>query len=154
MPHEPHDPHETIERVVIDVLEQMAFIFADPTDPADLPEQLDGALRVTMRFHGFAEGLLSVTTGPGVCAELADGLAEDPDAGQEALKELVNVICGQLLTAVAGDQPVFDLDPPLLTEATAEDWAAARGNTAAVTLMTDDCPVVVQLDYPQAAQAA
>ncbi len=154
----PHEHAEQIEQVFTEVMEQMAFIFVDPAEAEELPDDVAGLLRVSMAFGGAAEGSLTLLTGAGVCTELAanitgddEAAATDPEVGRQALMELLNVICGQLLTTVAGSAPVFDLTPPLITEADAADWADACADERALRFMADDQPFVLRFEYPAAA---
>jgi len=154
----PHEHAEQVEQVFTDVMEQMAFIFVDPAEADELPPDVPGLLRVSMAFRGAAEGSLTLLTSEDICTELAanitgddDAAAADPQVGQQALMELVNVICGQLLTAVAGSEPVFDLTPPRLDEADSAAWSRACTDEAALRFMADDQPFVLRFDYPVAA---
>lgn len=76
-----------------------------------------------MTFRGHAEGEISLS----MSAQLLDTLAEnmlgepvdDADAEkkrQDALKEALNMICGNFLTSWMGDAPVFDLSPPEIVD--------------------------------------
>jgi len=158
----PPEHQPTIERVLTDVMEQMAFVFADPAEADELPAQLDDAVAVSLSFRGAASGSLELVTSASVCRELAvnlsgdDEAGDDPRLGRQALMELTNVICGQLLTAVAGPEPVFDLDPPRLGEG-AEAWTRMRADDGVLGFLAEDQPLLLRFDYPQAqapAQAA
>ena len=154
----PHEHAEQIEQVFTEVMEQMAFIFVDPAESEELPAEVEGLLRVSMAFHGAAEGSVTLFTGSDVCVELAanitgddEAAAADPQVGRQALMELLNVICGQLLTTVAGSEPVFDLTPPQLDEADAAAWSEACADDQSLRFMADDQPFVLRFDYPAAA---
>lgn len=151
----PHEHAEAIEEVVTQVLEQLAFIFADPADAGDVQEPPTGAVGVTLKFHGAGDGVLTVFSGPEVCEELAANLTDDAEsdaeAGRQALMELVNVMCGQLLTAIAGREPVFDLEPPVLAEPDDAAWRSIVSDDRAVAFLIDDCPMLLRFDLQQAA---
>lgn len=53
-----------------------------------------------------------------------EGITEDQRF--DALKETMNVICGNLLPAIAGDEVVFDIDMPEILPAGQEVRKAAR----------------------------
>ena len=72
-----------------------------------------------MTYSGGMTGSISLIVPDDVCPEIAANvLGKDPDdaivAAQsaDALKEVLNVLCGNILTAVAGESPVFDLSVP------------------------------------------
>lgn len=148
----PHDHTDTITQVTSEVLEQLAFVFADPATTDELPETLSDAYAVSVGFRGDATGTLTVVTGHEICAELAANITgEDAEevsteTGQLALSELANVLCGHALTEIVGNEPVIDLDPPQPIDDADRIWQALRSSTSSVALLADDCPVVLQLD--------
>lgn len=157
----PHEHAESIEQVVTEVLEQLAFVFADPAQADEMPGELGQGVAVRIGIHGAGTGTLTVVSGHAVCAELAANLtgedADDiePEAAAQALMELTNVLCGQLLTQIAGTEPVFDLEPPTLLHDTAQQWAALCADETAVAFLADDCPILVRLELSSdLAQAA
>ena len=82
-----------------------------------------------MTFVGVMQGSVGVVVLPEMCLEVAANmLGVDPDdeeamdKGRDALKELLNITCGHLLTNIAGEEPVFDLTVPEVTELSAERW--------------------------------
>ncbi len=68
-----------------------------------------------------------------------DGDEIPPDQQQDALKELCNVLCGNLLPEVAGSKAVFDLAAPELLDCAALE-AARAGQTprARMTMGLDE----------------
>ena len=96
--------------VTNDTLERLAFLFAFPDDERsqDGPEP---AVTGRVEFSGLFCGSLIVRVSTSVIPELASnmlGLEDDAkisgEAQRDAFKELTNVICGNLLPAIAGDQ--------------------------------------------------
>lgn len=157
----PHENREVIEQVVTEVLEQLAFVFADGAEHDELPGELSTAVAVSMGIRGAGVGRLIVASGLPVCQELAGNLlGSDPEESTNeqstfALMELVNVLCGQLLTELAGTEPVFDLDPPEPIDRAADTWRSLATDPSAVGFLADDCPMLVRLELEtQASQAA
>ena len=79
------------------------------------------------------------------------GTDEDSDDASEAsidaLKEALNIFCGNLLTEMAGEEPVFDLGTPQVleslsemsgTDLAVETWLEADGFPALMRLQIDD----------------
>jgi len=145
------DHGATLQRVFAEVLEQLAFMFADPAEDEFQPAA-DGLVRASMSFRGPFGGGLTLTV-PREMAPLlaANVLGLEPDdelvlqAPYDALKELLNVTCGNLLTAIAGDEPVFDLTVPEISELPpGTPWEDSNSpNTTAC--LVDDHPAVLRL---------
>lgn len=120
-----------LTRVTGETLERLAFLFTSPDDERDS----DGpAPAVTGRvdFSGFLSGSLLMRVSSSGLQELAVnmlGLDDDdeisPEAKQDAFKELLNVICGNALPAIAGNQVEFNIGSPGILSET--DSAAALG---------------------------
>jgi chemotaxis protein CheY-P-specific phosphatase CheC len=104
--------------VTSDTLEKLAFLFVFPDEERDS----DGPRPVIVgrvEFNGFFSGSLVLRMSSSVLAELsANMLGVDDDAvvshedQQDAFKEMLNVICGNLLPAIAGDHVVFNIKAP------------------------------------------
>ena len=84
-------------------------------------------------------------TGQSACREIAlNFLGLDDDANIEdesahdAFKEILNIMCGQMLTAIAGDEPIFQLGMPELSRVDAEQWKALCGDEQTVAFMVED----------------
>jgi chemotaxis protein CheX len=104
--------------VVNETLERLAFMFAFPDDDRsqDGPEP---AVTGRVEFSGLFCGSLVVRFSTSVIPELTAnmlGLADDAEisgeAQRDAFKELINVICGNVLPSIAGDQVEFNIGAP------------------------------------------
>ena len=108
---------ETIIDSFTDVIEKMAFMFVEEAE--DDEKEADGALKAEMQFSGAYGGSVIIAVSHETANELASNvLGVDPDdenieeLRNDALRELLNVTCGNLLTAHYGEEPVFDLSVP------------------------------------------
>jgi hypothetical protein len=142
-----------------DVLERQAFLFADPAEGG---EKADGPLlAASLRFAGARAGSLALAAPVALAREIAAGIlgcdADDPMAGErtgDACKEILNIACGQALTALFGTDPVFDLGVPearLLSEQEAADWTAAPEVRA---LSVEGAPLYVRFELSPGAEGA
>ncbi len=135
-----HDNYESaIQEVASHVFETSAFLSVFPLEEsADLPPP---DFCATMTFKGAAEGRVSMRIAGEVLDTIVDNLLEmesDPEEQmkrrKDVLKEMLNMLCGNLLTAHFGSSPVFDLSPPEVIESaempapTAEDVRRALLN--------------------------
>ncbi|MBK8229350.1 MAG: hypothetical protein IPK72_01935 [Candidatus Eisenbacteria bacterium] len=142
---------EKINATICDVLERLAFMFGDATDKDELPEPQGACFEASIRYGGASEGALTVI-GPRELSPVlaANVLGLDPDdevalaRSDDAIKELLNVACGHLLSELAGDGPVFDLGAPTIKECTARDFVALRDEEGSFSFVVDDLPLVLR----------
>lgn len=104
--------------VASDMLEGLAFIFAAQAEDADDSDG-ESMLTAKLSFSGIFSGTLVVGVSQRMLPELAANMLgmdmdeEVPVAEQyDAFKEMLNVICGNLLPRLAGSQEVFSIDVP------------------------------------------
>jgi hypothetical protein len=112
--------------------EELAYSFAERTAVQDAPAADDGVS--TVSFSGPVRGRIVVAMGGGALPTLAANMlgqedAPPPAVQRDALGEVANVICGNVLPRVAGVTAVFSLGAPHAERS----WAAAcaRGGTPA-----------------------
>lgn len=131
--------------VANETLEKLAFIFAF----ADDERVNDGpppAMTGRVEFNGCFSGVLMVRISLGAVTELAtnmlglDDHCEISDAEQQdAFKEMLNVICGNLLPAIAGDRMEFHIGPPdVLSEDEARIELDKKDPLCVARLMLED----------------
>lgn len=141
--------------VANETLEKLAFLFAF----ADDERIKDGpAPAVTGRvdFSGFFSGSLVMRISQGAVTELAtnmlgldDNSKVSEEEQQDAFKEMLNVICGNLLPAIAGDREEFAIGPPeVLSEEDARDELTNQNSLSVVRLMLEEgfCDVYLFAD--------
>jgi hypothetical protein len=96
--------------------EELGFMLPSPElEPEQLAAKPEVA--VTVRFRGpFNGGLTILLCGPLLPAIAANMLGEEStpsvEQQQDALREVGNVICGNMLPLIAGTRPVFNVDLP------------------------------------------
>jgi CheY-specific phosphatase CheX len=117
-----------LAEVATDTLERLAFLFASPAVDASAAE---AAAMETVRvdFNGGFTGGLELSLSASVLAELAanmlgadEGQALSADEQRDALKELVNIVCGNLLPAIAGRAEEFAIGTPYPAAADGHGW--------------------------------
>ena len=104
----------------------------------------------TMQFRGVMNGTIAVLGAREFAESLCRNL-ESKDSDEEvsfdeccdALKELCNVISGNLLTEAYGDDTVFDLVYPAIKPISADLLAKFFSNKLTLTFSADDYPIAV-----------
>lgn len=154
------DNHEEIlVETLFNVFEQQTFMFCEPADKSELPDNGDTYVGARIDVLGdTGRGYLVVVIPKSLCVEVAAnvlGIDEDDedavDKGLDAFKELVNVACGQLLTRVAGEKPVFNLSVPREKVLAGAEWLAVRDDAGAVAFLVDESPVVAKFVFEERA---
>ena len=148
--------------VVADTLEKLAFLFAAPLEgPA--PEDTQELATVRVRFSGPLCGGMQLSLSQPVLAELAanmlgadDASALTTDEQHDALRELINVICGNLLPLIGGHSAEFNIQTPFIPAGGAEASGEFGPVAAASNLAVESgiCLVALQLEGPVPAQGA
>ena len=134
------------------VADTMAYMFAERATADELPDSVDDAVESMISFSGPQNGSMLLALPKEMCVELAASALgvgrDDPDIaekGIDAVKEMLNVICGNMLTRIAGSKPVFDLSVPTSRELDAAAWKSLASHRATVAFMVDDYPALLQL---------
>ena len=115
--------NQILSAVTNDTLERLAFLFTFPDDSRN-HEGPEPAMIGSVEFSGLFSGRLVVRISISIIPELAGnmlGMADDDkisiEAQEDAFKELANVICGNVLPAIAGDQVEFSIGAPQMLSA-------------------------------------
>ncbi len=147
-----------LAEVTADTMEKLAFLFASPMEsPPSLEERALSTVQVG--FAGTRTGGLELSLSQPALAELAAnmlGVMEGEPLGAEqqldALKELANVICGNILPVLAGDTAEFTIDAPVPVPAERPPWGA-RAACCHLALDNGVCRVRMRVDgdgWPEA----
>lgn len=119
---------QTIADVMKEVLETMAFALVLPQEEEAVDES--GVVSARVAFQGPFSGSILLTMPGSIVPELAanmlgtdETVAPSEQQQRDAVGELANVMCGNLVQVVAGPEPVFRLHAPVV--ATASDAAEA-----------------------------
>jgi len=141
---------ETLIDVFCRVLEQVAFAFGEETPKEELPSgEFSSHLHCSISFRGPFNGTIEIALPSEFCEELAAntlGAEQEevtPEMAADALKEIANVTCGQWLTAVAGEKPVFDLTVPTIEQLDSAGWGQLRDKASSIAMIVDDVPALI-----------
>ncbi len=111
----------TLTTIFSEVLASLAFMFTDD-EPVEVVAG-DVWLETTIRYDGSASGELILCCTREFSVVLAANLlgvnpedTGDHSQADDAVKEFMNIICGQLVTAQHGSDDVFNLTIPVIRE--------------------------------------
>jgi CheY-specific phosphatase CheX len=127
-------------QAMLEVFESLCFMLPRPVRDSLPPEQ-DGVSRVILAvdFSGAGRGALHLTLPDSMIAGVASSMLgeEEPPAlieQYDAVCELANIVCGNVLPRIAGDLAVFDLAPPRVIATMDADLGDPFDATARVEL--------------------
>ena len=136
------------------VLQEYAFLFADPIEKVS-NSKCDGPFFLAaVSFTGRLRGTLSMAAPSAFACEVSAGvlgLESDSTEAQigaaDAIKEFLNVICGNLLSLMADRDSIFDLALPEFSEIPVAQWLAALSNSSAIFFLVEDWPVFLEISF-------
>ena len=131
-----------LKQAAVSTFEQLGFLLADDEvneDQAAAP--ISGSSRV--RFRGPKSGALEIEIAGNFLSELANNMLEvegEPthEVIMDALGEVTNVICGNVLPSLSGPNAVFDLSAPEPSAEPLPPSASTEGTVAKVAVGLDE----------------
>ena len=145
------ETRNTFLKVVTGVLEQFAFMFVETEDERRVAEYTGEYLHAVITFTGSRQGTVALTAPVALCHEMAGNvLGLDPeeagaDVAEDVLRELVNIITGELTATLFGNQDVFNLTVPSLYRIDRGKWRELAAEQEVVKLWIDDKPILASL---------
>lgn len=141
----------TVKKVCCDVFEQLAFMFAEDISFDDIEYRDDERfIHATMSFSGQGTGGIELALPSNLAPVLAKnilGLDDeeplDPQHYDDAVKELLNTICGRMLTSLFGEDAVFDLHVPTTTYLTVPQLRALIEKGDCIAVAVNEVPVII-----------
>ena len=141
---------ELLSNVFCDALEKLAFMFGEPAGGDELSPTGNKYLTAGMTFTGDMSGEISITVAEEMCMEIAANILGINTGDEQAmnlaidsLKEVLNVTCGQVLTAIAGEKALINLSIPQVSELDASGWTEMMNKTETIGFLVDDYPVLL-----------
>ncbi len=144
------DIRETLTEVANDVFEKFAFMFVEDADE-ECDIETFTFVRSTLEFSGDVNGTMMIAMPDDLHLELAANvLGMDMDdvmvaeQADDAVKELLNVLCGHMLTAVFGEEGIYNLGAPQIAHLDKPQWNALQEESDVVQITVDDRPVLLR----------
>jgi CheY-specific phosphatase CheX len=105
-----------LQKAASSTFEQLGFLLPE-TDLSEEQAQAEVMGSCRVRFRGPRSGALEIEVAGDFLLELASNMlggeeASSPEILVDALGEVANVICGNVLPSLAGPEAVFDLSAP------------------------------------------
>jgi hypothetical protein len=136
------------------VLEKQVFMFPDPVEKDAFDVGDHRFLLSWMNFQGEFPGHLVIAVPEALAKEIGAnfmGLDVDDDfVGenyQDSLKEILNVTCGHMLTALKGEAPIFDLSMPNVVSMATEVVVALAEDPNCLVFDVEGYPVLLRMDF-------
>jgi CheY-specific phosphatase CheX len=145
-------PTEQVQSTFLTVVEKLTFMFGEAVSSADLPPTEGEYFEAWLTFAGTINGRLAVIVPSELTPEIAGNiLGLDPADVQpgemmvDALRELLNVISGHVVMALATNLADFKLSPPEHRQLTEEQWVALCEDPNTAPFLLDESPVLLNL---------
>ncbi|MEA3221964.1 MAG: hypothetical protein U9P49_02205 [Thermodesulfobacteriota bacterium] len=162
-----NNPKKIMEEAFIYVMEKMAFMFVDVPVKDEISNMDDVCFHVHMDFTGPTFGRLGLAISMKLALTIAANvmgmepdepvmniMAEnimgmgpdkpiDEDLIRDAVREILNVVCGRFLTLMFGDKPVFNLSVPQISRLDAGGWGEMISRPEVNAFMVENSPVLV-----------
>jgi len=142
-----------LSEVFRDILMRFSFMFGEECAKNELPLNNLDYLHARICFNGHKHGCIGILAPVELCTEMAANVLgidiEDDDCIMDSLdtfEELTNVVCGQFLTGAFGDNPVFNLSPPLVSKSDRAEWLEVADKDNSLAFMIEDEPTLIYLE--------
>ncbi len=111
---------DALSKVMFMTFEELGFVFPEAEMTME-QANAEAEIAIETDFYGPFEGKVILQICGGLVEAISTNmLASDappaPHLQQDAMRELTNVVCGNLLPLIAGSKEVFHLKPPRILE--------------------------------------
>ncbi len=144
------DRRKLLSEIFCDAIEKFAFMFGELAVREDLYPVSNEYINARMTFEGEMTGDIAIAVPEKMCMEIAANIlgvnSDDEQAMNlaiDSIKEVLNVACGQVLTAIAGEKTLFNLSIPEVSELDASGWTKMLNKTETIGFLVDDYPVLL-----------
>ena len=144
--------NDILIKVCCDVFESLSFMFGEPIDLDEVDSEAETFINVVISYKGDRAGTINLIVSTETANSLAYnilGIDEDEEdlpieSSMDALKELLNTICGQFITTRFGDEPVFDLTVPETKTISLDEWQKSVDSGNFLALNVEDEPILIK----------
>ena len=144
--------NDILIKVCCDVFESLSFMFGEAIDLDEVDSESESFINVSISYKGNRAGAVILIVSAETAKILAYnilGIDEDEEdlpseSYMDASKELLNTICGQFITSMFGDEPVFDLTVPETKIISLDEWQKSVDSGNFLALNVDDEPILIK----------
>ena len=147
------DRQQTLTETFLSVVEKLTFMFGEPVAPDEIELRCEPWVEARLAFRGQVNGSLAVIVPQSLQPEIAAnilGLDANELASTEmladALREMLNVVCGHVIMALAGSGADFKLQTPQHQVLEPARLAALRDDPDIMGFLLDDEPLLLHLE--------
>jgi hypothetical protein len=144
------------EGAVCDVLEEFAFMLAEPQPAGQLPPLEGKPLCVRLSFRGSISGTIGMALPESLAETLATNtLGLDVDRArsetfaEDAIKELLTVLAGQLTACLGAPKESIQCSRPVRHSLDTAGWASSLGRTTTLGFQVEEHPLLVLLEIQE-----
>jgi CheY-specific phosphatase CheX len=127
-------------------------MFGEAIDLDEVDSESENFINVSISYKGDRAGAIILIVSAETAKILAYnilGIDEDEEdlpfeSSMDALKELLNTICGQFITSRFGDEPVFDLTVPETKTISLDEWQESVDSGNFLALNVEDEPILIK----------
>lgn len=143
---------DKLRHVITEVLEQFAFMLAEYDDISTNEASARRFLQARMMFGGSKTYSLTLAATDSLCRQIAanalgtSGGRIKAQALEDAFKELLNIVCGSLATALFGDKIEVPLTIPEIKRISRKEWDRQCSGSNTIVLNVEGQPMAVMLE--------
>ncbi len=142
-----------VEGAFMEVLSNYAFMFGDRVEAESLTCAEDACfLHVWIDILSNGKSHLGVVIPMSLARTITAnvlGIEEDDPVAQErsedAVKEMINVLCGHLRTLLAQESDLFEAAIPCATPVSADEWNSIKDSKESLAFLIEDQPLLLIL---------
>jgi CheY-specific phosphatase CheX len=140
---------EALRDVFCDVLEKQAFMFAEPALLDELPQNVKGAVVVDIGYSGEHSGSLHLVVPSELARQFVANIVGldvsdvNDEGAKDALKEILNIVCGNFLTVFYGESAFVSPMIPTVKMMGDDYWQGILDDTGKFAFLVDDIPVMI-----------
>ena len=142
---------DVLKTAMSNVIEKFAFMFAEPDNAKVIPKVNGEILYAEITFSGPRKGVIKVLASQGFCMELAANILgiekneTTSQAAEDALKELINIVCGEVVAVLEGNKAVVNLSVPVIYMTDRSKWQELCAEEDSIMMTVEGMPVIANL---------
>lgn len=143
---------KAVNATFLDVVERLTFMFGEPEDKNTLDTDMVAFTLASIGFEGDLSGTLSVAVPTRVTAEIAANILglepadlSDRTMLEDALGEMLNIVCGHVVMVLVGAEADFKLGSPVVDRIDESQLVQLLASPDVCGFILDDNPVLLGL---------